>query len=236
MKLTREFRFADLPGDASRRERQRARREFMHGMSVANYITTLGGPCQGILQLSGSNPTLVSTGNNSTQTTPSFGYTRSVQFQLGNGATALYVDTLHNGVFSIPAGGSTADTITLSALAGTATPTTRYDVLGQATPVFGRVRAILLELLTTGDSAGNSGLTPNAASPLTVGNAASAKWVAIVNTTGTFPILNGQSYAQVWRGAAGGVVSVGVSDQLKILNADAALAAIYQIVLFGSST
>lgn len=202
------------------------------------YITTLGGPCMGVLQLTGTNPTLVNTGNSSTQTTPSFGYTRSLQFQIGTGATAYYVDTLHNTCVSIPSsgGGTTADTLTLSALVGTQTPTARYDVLGQVTPIYARVRAILIELLTTGDVAGNSGLTPNASASITLGNAAANAWNAIILSTGTISVQNAASFAMLSRSAAGFVVSSGSSDQLKILNPSTTLAAIYQIVLFGGST
>ena len=209
---------------------------------MANYISALP-QCQANVGLTYNGAGLQVGGNSNQLTSPSGGYTRSLTFTLGTGATAFLCDTLHNSVRSIAASGS--DTLTLSALAGTSTDrgstTAMYDVLNQATPVFARVRAILIELLGTAytptpDAVGPLDPAPTAASSINVGNAASHAWVGLVNSTGTFPILNGESYCKVTRTATGMVIGSGATDQLKIANADAGLSAAYRIVLFGGST
>lgn len=158
----------------------------------------------------------------------------SKNFSLGT--SAGQIDTIVSQVRAVAASG--ADTLTLSALAGTASPTTINDVLNQASVVFARVRAIYIGLLTTGDSVGPLDPTPTLASGIVIGDAASNPWVALLGITtanSTMPLLNGESMMKISRQSNGMVVTSGSSDQLKILNSDAGLVAVYRIVLFGCS-
>lgn len=197
---------------------------------MATNVTNFGA-CTGALGFTVAGPTLAVVGNTNPLTIQSAGFLRNLTFAIGTGATALNVDTLHNSVRSIPL--STADTLTISTLAGTATPTTMYDVLNQPSPVFARMRGMLMELLTTGDTVSSADPTPTAAVSITVGNAASNKWTSPVDGTGTFTILNGETWAKATRTAAGMAITGAANDQLKILNNSGTLAAVYRIILFG---
>ena len=192
----------------------------------------------GALQLTAVGPYTNPLAGGSSLSVPSAGYTRTLSYTYGTGAGTL--GSVYNvnqmAMLSRSVAASGSDTLTLSALAGTASPTTLYDVLNQATPAFARINGMLLELLTTNDSSGNSGPTPTLASSITVGNAAANAWTAIILSTGTIGVQNAASFQFVTRSAAGFVVSSGSSDQLKILNADGALAAIYRLVIFGAAT
>ena len=209
---------------------------------MATYLTSLA-QCGANASLTFVNAGLNVVGNASALQMPAGGYSRALTFTLGQGATALLCDTLHNSVRSIAASGS--DTLTLSALAGTSTDrgstTTMYDVCEQSTPVFARVRAILIELLGTAytptpDVVTSVDPAPTAASSLNVGNAGANVWHGLINSTATFPILNGESMFKMCRSAAGMAVASGSADQLKLANADAGLSAAYRIVIFGGST
>ena len=135
---------------------------------------------------------------------------------------------------------SGSDTLTVSALVGTSvsgtTTTAMTDVLSQATPVFARMRGVFIELLTTNDTVGASDPTPTTAVSITVGNAAANKWTAPVDSTGTWTILNAESWLKTTRTAAGMAIASGSNDQLKILNDSGAVVAVYRGILFGCST
>ncbi len=203
------------------------------------------GQATGGLFLSCNSPTLNVLGNTNATYIASCGYARSLTFTYGTGAgtlaTTYKVDTMANFVRQLAISGT--DTLTISALVGTSTSgtttTAMTDVLGQATPVFARVAGILFELLTSGppaDTVGASDPAATAASSITIGSAASHAWLQIVDASSTFTLLNAESWAKVSRAAAGMVVAVGVTDQIKVLNNDGALVAVYRGVIFGAGT
>lgn len=196
----------------------------------------------GSIGLAVTSPTLTVKGNTNAQTIQSAGFTRSLSFTYGTGAGTLgsvyNVNTIANFVRQIATSGT--DTLTLSALVGTSTSgstvTAMTDCLNQATPVFARVAGIMLELLTTGDTVGSSDPTPTLASSINIGNATSNPWTAIINSTGTIPLANGNSVCWVSRAASGFVVTASSSDQLKIANADGSVVAVYRGIIFGAGT
>ena len=148
------------------------------------------------------------------------------------GTSAGQVDTIINTVRSVAASGT--DTITLSSMTGTASPTTINDVVNQAC-VLARVRAILIQLLKPGDPVAVTDAAPTLASAIKVGAAGSNPWTSILNSTGTILIANGDSWGQITRSSAGLVVASGSNEQLKIANQDGALAAVYRLVILGCS-
>lgn len=163
-------------------------------------------------------------------------FAQSLSLGLGTGAGD--VDTIVSTVRSIGASGS--DTITLSTMAATGSPTTINDIFGQAVTL-ARVRAILIQLLGPTDGASGQTATgpddpdPTDAASITIGDAASHPWTAVFSSTGTYTINNGGSWCHVDDTTNGLVVTSGTSEQLKIVNNDSGLAAIYRLVILGCS-
>jgi hypothetical protein len=171
----------------------------------------------------------------------SFGFTWSVQRSTGLPNTIPSAGNvgLTQTAYTYAASGAKtynqASSFTLTiAASGTnnlllAAPASQLDVMGGSAPTFSAIRFLLIELLDTTQGGGANAAT------ITIGNAASQKWVGGILTGSnvlTIP-TGGRLQVEDPDSAGAMVVALGTSDTLKILNDSSTLAASVRVTIVG---
>lgn len=135
-------------------------------------------------------------------------------FKLGNTPPGE-LNELYDQVLTIAASGT--DSLTLT---GTLT-----DICNQTAGSLTKIVAMAIYLLPLTDPSGDG----TACTSITLGDAASNAWAAILGATGTYKVQNGACWFHF--DPAG--LTVGGTDVLKILNNDSSHAAAVRVVIFG---
>lgn len=128
---------------------------------------------------------------------------------------------------------SQALTTTVSIAGGA---TNNFDLVGNMTNVVGDasapltgIKSILIELINVAQDATNG----TACTGITIGNHATAAWVAPFGATGTYVIKSGGYWHHEEPTAGGVAVTATTADILKIVNNDGAVAAYVRITIIG---
>lgn len=156
----------------------------------------------------------------------------TASFALGT-ASILSCDTIIS-MLNPPSGSKIANSGNVNVdLSGVLT-----DILNQTAVVLARVKAIMVELLTsdTGKSQISTFDATNGTtcSSITLGNGANP-WIAPFGGTGVYTINNGGIWVHVDPTANGLPITAGTGDILKVLNNDGSNQASFRLTVFGSS-
>jgi hypothetical protein len=108
--------------------------------------------------------------------------------------------------------------------------------VGDASITFARIKGMRIYLLGTADTASDGVTVGTACSGITLGGSGSTFLGPLGGTTPSFTLQNGMVFGWGTPTSAGFPVGAGSTDTLKVTNNDGAVAAVYEIVLFGSKT
>lgn len=105
------------------------------------------------------------------------------------------------------------------------------NIVGDATAALSAIKHICIELISVAQDSTNG----TACSSITIGNHATAAWIAPFGAAGTYTIVNGGYWAHEDPSAAGVAVTATTADIIKIVNNDGAVAAYVRITILGES-